>query len=115
MGKVNNHYLKYTHTIAVYKCLYTHTQDEDTPLHCAAMKGHLDTVKELVKAGARLLRNKVSVHIIIYTCIYKYICIYRYICIYTCIYRYICTVCVVGLVLVSYMIRGVRKDVLAWS
>ena len=53
--------------LSVYTCLYTHTQDGDTPLHWAAMKGHLDTVKELVKAGAGLLRNKVSVHIYIYT------------------------------------------------
>ena len=37
------------------------TQDGDTALHWAAMKGHLDTVKQLVKDGARLLRNKVSI------------------------------------------------------
>ena len=45
-----------------YTCLHTHTQDGNTALLWAAMKGHLDTIKELAKAGAVHLKNEVSVY-----------------------------------------------------
>ena len=37
-------------------------QDKDTALYWAASKGRLDTIKELTKAGAAHLKNKVSVY-----------------------------------------------------
>ena len=41
--------------------LFIHTQHGNTPLHEAARWGDLDTVKDLIKCGAEVLENKVSI------------------------------------------------------
>ena len=58
-----------TKILAVLVC--TLAQDGDTPLHWAAMEGHLDAVKELIQAKTPFLRNKVSVHCTCYVCMYS--------------------------------------------
>ena len=40
-------------------------QDKETALHWAATNGRLATVKELVEAGAKILKNKVSVRTLV--------------------------------------------------
>ena len=52
----------YNYVYTSCNCLYTHTQDDDTALHWAALKGQLSTTRELVQAKAPYRSNKVSVH-----------------------------------------------------
>lgn len=45
------------------------TQNDNTALHWASQEGHLDTVEELVTAGAEQCGNKVSVSKLPHLCI----------------------------------------------
>ena len=54
-------------TINSYSSLDTQTQDNNTALYWASLKGHLATVQKLIEAGATFVKNKVSVHVYIRT------------------------------------------------